>query len=94
MLLLDQNILFGIVGLVGGGLLVWAISWIRSKQQQMQLELAKNAAVRIIEEAKKDAAAIKKEAEIQAKDSVLKEKGDFEKEVREARRELQNQRNG
>jgi len=56
----------------------------------MQLELAKNAAVRIIEEAKKDATAIKKEAEIQAKDSVLKEKGEFEREVRETRRELQN----
>ncbi len=53
--------------------------------------MAKNAAARIIEEAKKDATTIKKEAELQAKDSILKERLDFEKEVRETRRELQNQ---
>ena len=90
MFFLDQTVLFGIAGLVVGGLLVWAISWFRSRQRQMELESAKNAAVRIIEEAKKDATAIKKEAEIQAKDSVQKEKGEFERELRETRRELQN----
>ena len=66
-------------------------TWIRSKQSQGQLESAKQGASRIIEEAKKDAAGIRKEAEIQAKDSVLRGKADFEKEVRETRRELQNQ---
>jgi ribonuclease Y len=63
----------------------------RAKRGQRQLEDAKQAAGRIIEEAKKDAAGIRKEAEIQAKDSVLREKVDFEKEIRETRRELQNQ---
>jgi ribonuclease Y len=66
-------------------------AWVRSKQGQRQVESAKQAASRIIEEAKKDAAGIKKEAEIQAKDGVLKERAEFEKEVRETRRELQNQ---
>jgi len=87
---LDQNLLFGVAGLLIGVLAVALISWLRSRQQQAQIEVAKNAVVRIVEEAKKDASAIKKEAEIQAKDSVLKEKGEFEREVRETRRELQN----
>jgi ribonuclease Y len=69
--------------------LALAVAWIRSKQQRMQMELAKQAAARIIEEAKKDAIGIKKDAEIQAKDNILKEQMDFEKEVRETRRELQ-----
>jgi ribonucrease Y len=90
-LFLDQNLLFGVAGLLIGVLAVALISWLRSRHQQAQIEVAKNAAVRIVEEAKKDASAIKKESEIQAKDSVLKEKGEFEREVRETRRELQNQ---
>ena len=79
---MDQNLLFGIAGLAVGVLLVSLIAWLRSRHGQMQVELAKNAADRIIEEAKKDATAIKKESEIQAKDSVLKERGEFEREVR------------
>lgn len=90
MLSLDQSLLLGIVGLVGGILLTCAVVWVRSKQARTQAEGAKTSAVRIIEEAKKDATAIKKEAELQAKDSVLKERTEFEKEVREIRRELQN----
>jgi ribonucrease Y len=86
---LDQNIWFGIAGLLIGAVLALAIVWMRRRQQRIQVELAQNTAARIIEEAKKDAGAIKKEAEVQAKDSVLKEKMDFEKEVRETRRELQ-----
>ena len=87
---MDQNLIFGIAGLLVGVLLVALVVWLRSRHRQMQIELAKNAATRIVEEAKKDASAIKKEAEVQAKDSVLKEKGEFEREVRETRRELQN----
>ena len=89
MLALDQNIWFGIAGLLLGVLCALSIVWVRRKQQRTEVELAQNAAARIIEEAKKDAGAIKKEAELQAKDSLLKEKMDFEKEVRETRRELQ-----
>jgi ribonuclease Y len=88
-LALDQNIWFGIAGLLLGGLFALSIVWVRRKQQRTEIELAENAAARIIEEAKRDAGAIKKEAEIQAKDSLIKEKMDLEKEVRETRRELQ-----
>jgi ribonucrease Y len=88
-LALDQNIWFGIAGLLLGASLVVLLVWVRRKQQRAEIELAQNAAVRIVEEAKKDAGTIKKEAEIQVKDSLIKEKLDFEKEVRETRRELQ-----
>jgi ribonucrease Y len=88
-LALDQNIWFGIAGLLLGVSFALSIVWVQRKQQRAEIELAQNAAARIIEEAKKDAGAIKKEAEIQAKDSLIKEKIDFEKEVRETRRELQ-----
>jgi ribonucrease Y len=89
-LALDQNIWFGIAaGLLLGVLLALSIVWVRRKQQRTEIELAQNAAARIIEEAKRDAGAIKKEAEIQVKDSLIKEKMDFEKEVRETRREIQ-----
>ena len=89
MLALDQNIWFGIAGLLLGVLFALSTVWVRRKQQRTEIELAENAAARIIEEAKRDAGAIKKEAEIQAKDSLIKEKMDFEKEVRETRREFQ-----
>jgi ribonucrease Y len=88
-LALDQNIWFGIAGLLLGGCFALSLVWVRRKQQRTDVELAENAAARIIEEAKKDAGAIKKEAELQAKDGLIKEKLDFEKEVRETRRELQ-----
>ena len=86
---MDQNIWFGIAGLLLGVLFALSVVWVRRKQQRTEIELAENAAARIIEEAKRDAGAIKKEAEIQAKDSLIKEKMDFEKEVRETRREFQ-----
>lgn len=88
---MDQSLIFGFIGLIGGIVVTAAVAWILSKRAGMAIETAKSSAARIVEEAKKDAAAIKKEAEIQAKDSMLKERMEFEKEVRETRRELQNQ---
>ena len=88
---MDASLLVGIVGLVGGILLAMAVVWVRDKKGKAETETAKNTAARILEEAKKDATAIKKEAELHAQDSVLKERAELEKEVRETRRELQNQ---
>ena len=88
---MDASLLVGIVGLVGGILLAMAVAWVRDKKGKAETETAKNTAARILEEAKKDATAIKKAAELHAKDSVLKERAELEKEVRETRRELQNQ---
>ena len=88
---MNEGVLFGLAGLFGGVILALFVAWIRNKQNHAELEAGKQGASRIIEEAKKDGAAIRKEAEIQAKDSILREKAEFEKEVRETRRELQNQ---
>jgi ribonuclease Y len=87
----EQSLIIGIIGLIGGIAVSAAVVWGRSKRARLEADAAKDSAARIIEEAKIDAAAIKKEAEIQAKDSVLKERAELEKEVRETRRELQNQ---
>jgi ribonucrease Y len=88
---LNQPALFGLAGLVAGLVIALLFAWVRSKQNQAEREAAKQAAARIVEEAKKDASGIRKEAEIQIKDDVLKEKAEFEREVRDTRRELQNQ---
>ncbi|MFQ5902319.1 MAG: ribonuclease Y [Candidatus Binatia bacterium] len=86
---MELNVLIGIVGFLLGALLALCISWLRRRQRRIQTELAQNTAARIIEEAKKEGNAIKKEAEIQARDGILQAKIDFEKEIRETRRELQ-----
>jgi ribonuclease Y len=65
------------------------VSWLRSRQRRIQVELAQTTAARIIEEAKKEANTIKKEAEIRSRDGLLQARTDFEREIRETRRELQ-----
>jgi ribonucrease Y len=86
---LEPNLLAGIVGFLIGAVAFVAVAWVRRKQQQSNLDQAHATAARIVEEAKKEAGAIKKEAEIQGKDRIVQAKLDFEKELRETRRELQ-----
>ena len=86
---MNIDILFAIVGALLCGGLVFGFSWFRKKQRQIRLELAQNAAVRIVDEAKKEASAIKRKGEIQAKDTILQSKVEFEKEMREVHKELQ-----
>jgi ribonuclease Y len=88
-LLLETNIFSIVIGVFIGVGSALVIAWIRRKQQQTELHIAQNTAARIIDEAKKDANAIKKEGEIYARDSVQQERIEFDKEVRETRRELQ-----
>jgi ribonuclease Y len=78
-----------VIGFLSGVILALIILWVRKKQRQIQMELARSTAARIIEEAKKEASAVKREGEIQAKDSILQAKVGFENEVRETRKELQ-----
>lgn len=85
----NMNLLFSGSGLFLGALLTLCIFWIRRKQRQVQVELAKSTATRVIDEAKKEASAIKREGEIQAKDGILTARVDLEKEARETRKELQ-----
>ena len=86
---MELSVLVGIGGFLLGALVILGIFWLRRKQHQAQLNMARTTASRIIEEAKREAGATRKEAEIQVKDSILQSKLDFEKEVRETRKELQ-----
>ncbi|HEY3302590.1 MAG TPA: ribonuclease Y [Candidatus Binatia bacterium] len=86
---MEVNLLAGIVGILIGGGLFLAFSWLRKTQGRSEVEQARTTAARIIEEAKREAGAIKKEAEIQGKDRILQAKTEFENEIRETRREIQ-----
>ncbi|MGH7766002.1 MAG: ribonuclease Y [Candidatus Binatia bacterium] len=86
---MEVNLLAGIVGILIGGGLFLAFSWLRKTQGRSEVEQARTTAARIIEEAKREAGAIKKEAEIQGKDRILQAKTEFENETRETRREIQ-----
>ena len=68
---MELNMVIGIAGFLAGVLLALAVAWFQRKQRRSQMELAQNTAARIIEEAKKEANAIKKEAEIQARDGIF-----------------------
>ncbi len=80
-----------IVGLTGVGLgagLVWLLGRLRG-QRLAELERGANAtAARIVEEARKEGAAVRREAQIQARDVVGQAKADWEREVRDHRSEL------
>ncbi len=85
----NMSLLYGASGLFLGVLLTLCIFWIRRRQRQAQLELAESTATRIVDEAKKEASAIKREGEIQAKDGVLQARVQFDKEIRETRNEIE-----
>jgi ribonuclease Y len=53
-----------------------------------KLRYSESLSARIIEEAKKESETIKKEAILQAKENLLKMKGDFDRETRERKNEL------
>jgi ribonuclease Y len=90
-LLVEQSFFLVVIGLIIGAASFFIITRLRGKQQQLELQAARNTAARIIDEAKKEASAIRKEAEIHAKDGIQQERLEFEKEVRDTRKELQAQ---
>ncbi|MCU0531204.1 MAG: ribonuclease Y [Syntrophales bacterium] len=61
---------------------------LRKMITRKELQSSENLAVRIVEEAKKEADNIKKEAVLQAKESLLRTKADFEREARDRKTEL------
>ena len=62
---------------------------VRRKQRRRQRELDLETAARILDEARREAVAIRKEAEIQGKDRLLQARSEFENEMKETRRDLQ-----
>jgi ribonuclease Y len=77
-----------LVGIALGVGLLWLL--LRTRRQRVaDLERSAQAtASRIVEEARKEGDAVRKEAQIQAKDLVLRARTDWEQESREQRREL------
>ncbi|MDA8126363.1 MAG: ribonuclease Y [Deltaproteobacteria bacterium] len=61
---------------------------IRQRISQKKLESCENLSSRIVDEAKKEAETIKKEAILQAKENLLKFKTEFERDTRERKGEL------
>ena len=78
-------VMLGLVVL--GVLLGYALS---RKLSQKKRESSEILSSRIVDEAKKEAETIKKEAVLQAKENLLKVKTEFEKDTRERKVELDN----
>lgn len=78
-----------IVGAMGVGAFLGVL--LRRKLVESRIDSAERAAAQIVEDARKDADTLHKEAVIQAKDVVLEAKSEWEKEARELRREIQSQ---
>jgi ribonuclease Y len=79
-LLLLFAVFFG--GLLGGIVV--------KKSLEARMTSTKNAAQKMIDQARKEAETLKKEATLQAKDSLYQMKLEFEQETKDTRRELQN----
>jgi ribonuclease Y len=75
-------------GLIAIGLAIGYFLKVRLSQKR--LESSENLALRIIDEAKKEAETIKKEALLQTKENLLKLKAEFEKETRDRKLDLDN----
>lgn len=80
------SILLILLGLVVG-------YFVRKTIAEAKIAGARGAAEQILEDAKRDAEALKKEALLEAKDEIHKLRIDAEQEVRERRNELQKQEN-
>jgi ribonuclease Y len=80
-------ILIGIVSILLGFLVGFIL---RDRLFKKRLAAAENLSARIVDEAKKEAETIKKEAVIQAKENVLKIKSEFDKESRDRKLDLDN----
>jgi ribonuclease Y len=78
-----------IASVVIGGVLAVLLDLLRRRQTDSETRANKEAAERILAEARGEAEAIRKEAELQGKEAILRSKEEFEQEVKEQRREIQ-----
>ena len=78
-------VIIAIASLIAGIAFGYLLRRMLTRKEQQSSE---NLAVRIVEEAKKEADNIKKEAVLQAKESLLRTKAEFEREARDRKAEL------
>lgn len=85
---MTQIVVVALLGVVAGAALV--ALWFRLRGQSLaELERSSRAtAARILEEARIEADAVRKEAQLQAKDLLIQGKAEWEQELREQRREI------
>jgi len=77
-----------LVGIVLGVVVTWLVNRVR-RQRLAELEAgARGTAARIVEEARKEADAVRREAQLQAKDLLIQARADWEREAREQHQEL------
>ncbi|WML43774.1 ribonuclease Y [Neobacillus sp. PS3-40] len=84
------NVISILLGLIVGAVVGY---FIRRSIAEAKIAGAKNAAVQILEDGKREADSLKKEALLEAKDEIHKLRSEAEREVRERRNELQKQEN-
>lgn len=87
---MTTNIIVAVISFAVGLILGWMIRWLYAK---FQLSSSEQQAVRVLEEAKKEAVAQKKEILLEAKEQVIREQKQQEKENRERRSELKHLEN-
>ena len=79
-------VLFIIVAALAGAIAGYVLKQIFTAKK---IKASESLAARIVEESKKEAETIKKEAIIQAKENLLKMKADFDRETKEVKGELE-----
>ncbi len=85
----DYNILIGI-GCFFAGLLI--AYWLKSKIASQKVKAAEGEAARFVEESRKKAKTLLKEADLEVKDRLFKLKSEFDAETKETRAELKKKR--
>ncbi len=88
--MMEKLIISILLGLIVGAVVGY---FYRKSVAEAKIAGAKNAAEQILEDAKRDADALKKESLLEAKDEIHKVRTEAEREVRERRHELQKQEN-
>ena len=74
---------------VAAGIGFFVGNLLRKKLSESKITKAEDLAVRILEDAKREAETVSKEALLQAKDAVFQAKAEFERESKDKRRDLQ-----
>lgn len=88
-----MTLIIKIVGAILGGLVIGILVgfWSRKRIVESQFDSIKNYSKKIINEAHRKAKSVKKEAMLQAKDTLYQMKLDFEKETKDKKEQFQNQ---
>ena len=91
---MSNEIIFALLGIIVGVVVGAVIGYlVLKKSNDSKMAGARNSAEQIVEDAKREAEALKKEALLEAKDENHKLRTETESEIRERRSELQKQEN-